>query len=224
MPAQPSLEESNFDVVTVSCFMLYKDWHGWRVKHMTTDELRRPLAIPGYDPCMGDPGLYRNHFTDELVSGQKCTYCSLPATGASTYPQDSVPWMKWAAKISRTDPSPVIWGPPFVDMILKTIPPSGGDVYGSSLADRIRLSKKLKTVGFYRPTRNYIGIPICGHQPCQVKALNDIKAFFKEQGFGPYLPLFLQPFTTALGNPVCQVCGSEKIRLCKKDGHYCGFG
>lgn len=85
------------------------------------------------------------------------------------------------------------------------------------------LSEKLKSMGFYRPARHYIGIPTCGEINCNQKASSDTKTFFKESGFGPELPLFLQPFTTAFGSLACQLCGEEDIKLCKDD-KYCGFG
>lgn len=192
---------------------------------MTTNELVRPLATPGGPDVTDDPeSLYRDHHTTELVQGRKCTYCNKEALGCANYPQDQVPWNKWSGQILSMDSSPIKWGPPFIDIVLKELAPQVSNPYGDSLASRVALSEKLKSIGFYRPTRYYVGIPICGERPCHQKAIQDIKAFFKESGFGPELPLSLQPFTTALGSPVCQVCGNEDIKLCKKDDKYCGFG
>lgn len=86
------------------------------------------------------------------------------------------------------------------------------------------LSEKIKSVGFYKPAQHHIGVPTCNEMACNRQAARDIKDWFRKVGMGPELPLSLQPFTTALGNPVCQVCGSEEIKLCRKDESYCGFG
>lgn len=59
----------------------------WTVKNMTTNELVRPLAVPGGpDGIGGELSLYRDHFTTELVQGRKRIHCRDKGTGAITYP------------------------------------------------------------------------------------------------------------------------------------------
>lgn len=110
---QPSLATSGeFEIVTASVYMMLKksSWWGkdWSIKHMTTTELVRPLAIPGGPHVLGDDeSLYRDHFTTELVDGRTCTYCNSKALGAATFQQDHVPWKRYAGQILGIDPSPV---------------------------------------------------------------------------------------------------------------------
>lgn len=226
---QQSLATSReFEIATVSAYIMIRSGSSknWSIKHMTTNELVRPLTIPGDNAVGDEDSLYRDHFTTELIEGRKCTYCNHPAMGAANFQQDHVPWKRYAGQISRSDPSPVRWGPPYIDAFLREYEPKarGNSYSGSSLTDRIALSEKIKSVGFYKPAEHLIGIPTCGQMPCQRQAARDVKDWFREVGFGPELPLFLQPFTTAPGTPVCQVCGKEDIKLCKKDESYCGFG
>lgn len=157
-PKQASRDTGEeFEIVTVSVFMLIKNTglsgNRWNVKHVTTNELVRPLATPGGEDVI-ENDLCRDHHTSMLVDARQCTYCNIVGLGACTYPQDQVRWSKWMGQISGLDPSPVKLGPPFADSVLKEVALQAQNPYGESLAPRVLLSKKQKSIGFYRPTRH----------------------------------------------------------------------
>lgn len=82
----------------------------------------------------------------------------------------------------------------------------------------MKFSERLKTYGFYRPNQNCVVVPTCKNTSCNTEAKKTIQMFEVRLGPSPELPWSAQPFTTALGNIVCQYCGNTTSNCASRMG------
>lgn len=196
--------------------------------HLQTKEVKNPLTAPGgfvFDPTT----LIQIEHVKTLTAGRKCEFCSRPATGFMSNRFDNTPWIDFADSIHRRNTLPLRAYFPFslMNVDLLAGPFARGDQAATTAInteDGMVCSERLKKYGFYTPNQCCVVVPTCKTSVCNARAKQTITTLETQIGLTPNLPIFAQPFTTAMGKIVCQYCGNTNVKLCKKDEKYCGFG
>ncbi|MBA7494045.1 hypothetical protein ES702_04614 [subsurface metagenome] len=244
LPGQPSLAhqlhnsdnmstshtDSSTSVVTLNIFALtnFSPTKNPNCAHSQTKEFKYPLTAPGgfvFDPS----SLMQLEHLNTLIKDRACEFCSQPPTGFMSVRFDYTPWIDFADQIHGRSTLPLRARFPFSLMSVGLLAGSFGqgeetNAFSMDTNGEMAFSERLKDYGFYTPHQSCVVIATCKKPICNTKAKQTIEEFEPRLGLSPELPIFAQPFTTALGQVVCQYCGDTNIKLCKKNGKYCGFG